>query len=252
MSDAYRTSCDGSESYHTSCVDPEGYFGYEPWTVYVRYDNYDRYGCYRRKYEITIPTVEISNDSKQEERIRYIKANSKNTNVRIDFMNTYTNQTYSKTFNNKYISKLIYKIHDLIDKSSCADALKIERVYHPSDTEGGERVYSEKDSRSYIIKYLVDVAAIFDWKYYKLYEDYETIDKVTIEYTTKYDKDINEKVYTVNKTTNTIHNYDKYNKWDGFLQNILSNLREIQTKFIAKMDKTGRKVSLVIDDVGVA
>ena len=208
----------------------DAYFGYELWTIYVRYDHYDRYGCYRRKYEITIPTIEISNDSKQEERIRYIKANSKNNNVTIDFINIQSKQTYTKSFHNKYISELIYKIHDLIDKSSCADALKIERVYN------------EKDSRSYIIKYLADVGSIFDWKYYKLYEDYETIDKVTIEYITKYDKDINEDVYEVIKTTNTIHSYDKYNKWDGFLQNILSNLRKIQTKFIEKMDKTGWEV----------
>ena len=138
---------------------------------------------------------------------------------------------YSKTFNNKYISELIYQIYHLIDITSSAEALKIE-----------------KDSRSYIVKSVSNNLYIYDWKYYNLHDDCETYDKVTIEYNTEKDKDINEQVYSVTKKSYSKQDYDKCSKWDGFIETILYNLRRIQTNFIVRMNKIGWNVSVVVEN----
>ena len=88
---------------------------------------------------------------------------------------------------------------------------------------------------------------IYDWKYYNLHDDCETYDKVTITYNVEKDNDINEQVYCSTKKSYSNQDYDKYSKWNGFIENILYNLRRIQTNFIVRMNKFGWNVSVVIE-----
>ena len=115
------------------------------WTVYLRYDKYgDNNLVSKLKYEITFLVIELNWEQKK--RIKYIITSSKTTNVTIDFLDVDENKLYSKTFNNKYISELIYQIYHLIDITSSAEALKIEkdsRIYTVKSISNGFYIWLE-------------------------------------------------------------------------------------------------------------
>ena len=84
------------------------------WTIYLRYNKHveEFNNSSTFKYEINIPLEELQS---KDLRLKYIKATNKNPSVTIDFLKVSTNEIFTMTFTNKYISRLIKKIFEYID-----------------------------------------------------------------------------------------------------------------------------------------
>ena len=201
------------------------------WSICLIYDKYVEGSVdpATLRYEIIIPIEELQS---KDLRLKYIKSNNKNTSITIDFLKVTNKEMFTMNFSNKNISNLISQIFDLIDKYSGAYLLKII-----------------KDDRKYVIYSLSNGVYSYDIKYYNLHEDLETYDKITIETTTKIDEEVDEEVVVVNKIKNTLQSFDKYNKWNGFIDNICGNIRKIQSSFIQRIDVKGWKNVYKLNEV---
>ena len=103
------TNLNSDKNWNTSCA-PASAAG---WTVYLIFTNHveEFNNSSTFKYEINIPLEELQS---KDLRLKYIKANNKNPGVTIDFLKVSTNEIFTMTFNNKYMSMLIKIIMNIL------------------------------------------------------------------------------------------------------------------------------------------